>query len=61
MPYSKDPMGPVVVTSIRVPVKIYEQIRLIAQRGDRSINMQLLRYIRQGLEREKEEDYRGPG
>jgi predicted transcriptional regulator len=44
-----------VTTTIRLPETLHEEIKRLAEQGDRSLNMQLLRLIRWGLERERGE------
>lgn len=41
-----------VTTTIRVPAELWAAVKRVAQSEDRTANMQILRYIRQGLERE---------
>ncbi len=40
-------------TTFRLPPGLYEQLRKVAAAGDRSANAQVIKYIREGLERDE--------
>lgn len=43
------PTTPKRATFIRMPHEMYEQIRATAAKEDRSINRQMVRYLREGM------------
>jgi hypothetical protein len=48
-------MGRKVTTTLRLPEELHEAIRGIADREDRSLNRQVERWIREGIERYRTE------
>jgi Arc-like DNA binding domain. len=55
---NKIPTSPL---TLRVPTEMLGELNKIALDEDRSLNAQVIRMLREALQREREKDYNGPG